>query len=213
MGQGPPRAQGPWPTEGLRVWTPWAPLSRPRFPRVKDLKKPRSGRASGLRDQGPPRAFRPLGARAKGSGPRAGQGPFGAKGLPTADGSYPGPPPDKRAGRGGPPNQAPHQGLSGSPQPRTKTPTKGQESFWQEVLRDLEGPGSGLEEGPPRGPYINEKCFFSTGFYTRSARKAQEAPRGAKSHQKASKASKGPLNEGGPQDVSVPTMTNAIFEY
>ena len=38
-------------------------------------------------------------------------------------------------------------------------------------------------------------------------------PRGAKSHQKASKASKGPLKEGGPQDLSVPTMKNAIFEY
>ena len=34
-----------------------------------------------------------------------------------------------------------------------------------------------------------------------------------KRHQKASKASKGPLKEGGPQDLSVPAMKNAIFHY
>ena len=73
----------------------------------------------------------------------------------------------------------------------------------------FEGPGFKARgrppraKGPPRqeGRTINEKCFLlywnrwfcaPLHFYTRSARKAQEAR---------------------PQDLSVPTMKNAIFEY
>ena len=136
-------------------WLSKQGFPRPKTPRAKGL-------PGGLPCQGPP-------------GSRAAKGPrrplFGAPGFGSQTQEPPAPRPlGPRAPR-----------TKGPPSQEQGPPTKGQEFFWQEALRDLEG--SGLEEGPPRqrapgrrGPYINEKCFF-TGFYTRSARKAQEAPK------------------------------------
>ena len=92
----------------------------------------------------------------------------------------------------------------------------------------VKGLGSGLEEGPrakgpgPRGPYHPMKnVFFFTGMdgFARPSivhQKRQESPESPKRRQeppKGFKSLKGPLKEGGPQDLSVPAMKNANFEY
>ena len=99
----------------------------------------------------------------------------------------------------GPPNQGRTQEQG--PQQR------GQRFFRQEALRHLEGPGSGLEEGPPapKGPRAKRAVpsmkFFlklesmvlrTPPFYTRSARKAQEAPKRRQEPPKGFKSFKRP---------------------
>ena len=171
-GQGPPGPRPPGPwAKGPRAWAFWAKGPARKHPRPPAPRAP----------QRPP-------------GPRATKGPGQGSPNPRPKG------PKRHRFK-----QAP---LAKSPLGPSR-PAKGppQPSYWghwaqgQGPPRLLEGTQQGPKTPPKqRGPQL--KALGPRAPHTNTlAGKSHEPPTSAKSHQKASKTSKGPLKEGGPQDA------------
>ena len=187
------REAGPGPrTSGPRALGPGQGLPGRQGPAGPRAPRPRAYGPRATPMQGPfkgllwAKIFRAKGPRAKGLG----QGPPNS-GL-LRQGPRRAPQRAFRASQGFPIPTTPHFHSQGPPEPRARA-------------KGLPGQRPGPRAPQPRAPGQGVFGLWAKSF------PACPAPGGAKSPLKASKASKGPLKEGGPQDLSVPTMKNAIF--